>query len=145
MSFNFMATITICSDFGGHGNKICLYIFFPIWPQITPNDLTLHSPTSKSFPKHAMCFYIFIPLTWLFPLLGQPFLCCSGHELLIHFLASPLLQVKRLTPSSVASQDSEHLFTCVFILLCSNPLGFPPLFLDCVPTKWHSAWHTVGT
>ena len=41
MSFNFMAAVTICSDFGASQNKVCHFIFgnkmgnlFPLFPHL---------------------------------------------------------------------------------------------------------------
>ena len=74
---NFMATVTVCSDFGAQENKVChCFHFFPIYPHevMGPDAMIFifwmlsfkpdfHSPLSSSGSLVPFCF---LPLKWYY-------------------------------------------------------------------------------
>ena len=102
-SFNFMAAVTIQSDFGGQGNKIChCFYFFPIY-----------LPGSNGMPWPQCFLFIFIMLSF-----KSAFSLFSFTHIKRHFSSSLLFAIRVI--SSAYLRLSIRLLA-ILIPFCDSP------------------------
>ena len=94
MSFDFMATVTICSDFGAQENKICpCFHFFPICHEVMGTDAMILVFCMLGFkPTFSLSSFTFIKRFFSFSLLSAIRVVSSAYLRLI-FLPAVLIPV----------------------------------------------------
>ena len=94
MSFDFMATVTICSDFGAQENKICpCFYFFPICHEVMGTDAMILVFCMLGFkPTFSLSSFTFIKRFFSFSLLSAIRVVSSAYLRLI-FLPAVLISV----------------------------------------------------